>query len=57
MILMEKFIDPVCGMEVDPSQAYGRVKYGKHVIYFCSKVCQEKFMKNLDKYISKISTK
>jgi len=49
----EKYItiDPVCGMQVSPEDAYSRVKYDEYVIYFCSKRCREEFEKNAEKYI------
>lgn len=53
---MEKHIttDPVCGMEVDPSQAYGKIEYKGITIYFCSQECQEKFKRNPEKYFPKL---
>jgi Cu2+-exporting ATPase len=53
---MEKYItiDPVCGMEVDPSQAYGKIEYKGITIYFCSQECQEKFKRNPEKYFTKL---
>jgi len=53
---MEKYIliDPVCGMEVDPNQAYGKIEYKGITIYFCSKECQEKFKRNPERYFSKL---
>jgi len=47
-------IDPVCGMEVDPSQAYGKIEYKGVTIYFCSQECQERFKRNPEKYFSKL---
>jgi len=43
--------DPVCGMKIDPDTAYSKVEYGVHVIYFCSRVCEEEFKKNPKKYL------
>ncbi|MGB9677560.1 MAG: copper-translocating P-type ATPase, partial [Candidatus Ratteibacteria bacterium] len=48
------FIDPVCGMEVKPEDAYSKIKYEGYVIYFCSKNCEEKFKNNPNKYLSKM---
>jgi len=39
-------IDPVCGMQVDPSQAAGASEYGGKTYYFCSMGCKTKFDKN-----------
>jgi len=46
--------DPVCGMTVEPETAYSRVEHEGHVIYFCSKHCEEEFKKNPKKYVPKI---
>ncbi len=35
--------DPVCGMEVSPSQAAGSSKYKGKTYYFCSPSCKKKF--------------
>jgi len=50
-------IDPVCGMEVPPEEAYGKIEHEGYVIYFCSKYCQEEFKKNPQKYISRLEKK
>ncbi len=39
-------IDPVCGMEVDPSRAAGSSVYAGRTTYFCSPGCKAKFDKN-----------
>jgi Cu2+-exporting ATPase len=46
--------DPVCGMTVEPETAYSRLEHEGHVIYFCSKHCEEEFKKNPKKYLAKI---
>ncbi|MEM3545380.1 MAG: heavy metal translocating P-type ATPase, partial [Nitrososphaerota archaeon] len=43
--------DPVCGMKIDPDTAYSKVEYGGHVIYFCSRTCEEEFKKKPKKYV------
>ena len=50
-------VDPVCGMEVSPEEAYRKIEYQEYVIYFCSKHCQEEFKRNPQKYISKLKRK
>ncbi len=47
-------IDPVCGMKVEPEQAYSKVEHEGYVMYFCSRNCEEKFQKNPKKYLSKM---
>jgi Cu2+-exporting ATPase len=46
--------DPVCGMEVEPERAYSKVEYEGHMVYFCSRNCEEKFKRNPKKYFPKI---
>ena len=36
-------VDPVCGMEVDPSGSAGTSSYKGEMIYFCNPVCKERF--------------
>jgi Cu2+-exporting ATPase len=49
--------DPVCGMELVPESAYSRLEYKGQTLYFCSRDCEEKFMKEPEKYISKVMKK
>ncbi len=37
------FIDPICGMTVDPESAAGKYEYEGTTYYFCSKGCLNKF--------------
>jgi len=46
--------DPVCGMEVEPEDAYKKIEHENYVFYFCSRKCEEKFNENPEKYVSKI---
>ena len=46
--------DPVCGMELEPETAYGKMEYEGRTVYFCSKHCEEKFKKNPKKYLPKL---
>ncbi len=46
----EKFIDPVCGMEVEPDEELSFVYKGKKY-YFCMKSDKQKFKANPEKYI------
>lgn len=45
-------IDPVCGLEVEEEQGYGKLQNG-HLYRFCSKECLNEFDKDPDKYIEK----
>ena len=46
-------IDPVCGMEVNPSEAAGTSEYNGKTYYFCAPGCKRSFDKDPEKYISK----
>jgi len=46
--------DPVCGMELEPESAHSKIEYEGYVAYFCSKKCEEKFKKDVEKYLSKL---
>lgn len=37
------FVDPVCGMTVQPADAAGTLEYKGHTYFFCSKNCLERF--------------
>lgn len=41
---MEEFIDPICGMTVDPATAAGSFNHEGKTYYFCSKGCLQKFI-------------
>ena len=46
-----KHVDPVCGMNVDITQGYGKMHQG--ILYrFCSRNCLDKFENNPDKYLT-----
>lgn len=40
----EKFIDPICGMTVNPANAAGSYKHEDKIYYFCSKGCMQKYI-------------
>jgi P-type Cu+ transporter len=40
----EKFIDPVCGMQVDPANAAAVVERNGEEFYFCSEHCRDAFV-------------
>lgn len=47
-------VDPVCGMKVQPDEAYSKTEYQGNLIYFCSANCESEFKKNPKQYLSKI---
>lgn len=44
-------IDPVCKMEIDPKQGYGKM-YEGNLYRFCSKDCLEKFDNDPEQYLN-----
>jgi YHS domain-containing protein len=42
--------DPVCGMEIEESQAAGKSDYAGETYYFCSAHCKATFDKEPAKY-------
>lgn len=44
------FIDPVCGMEVNPDTAPARTCYNGIQIYFCAEACRAAFDAEPQKY-------
>lgn len=47
----QKHIDPVCGMEVDVDQGYGKMHEG-HLYRFCSRECLDKFESDAEQYLA-----
>lgn len=48
----KKHIDPVCGMEVNIEQGYGKM-YEGNLYRFCSRDCLDKFEKEPEQYLIK----
>jgi P-type Cu+ transporter len=38
--------DPVCGMQIDESDAVGQSEFGGRTFIFCSETCKTKFDEN-----------
>ncbi|MEJ2633959.1 MAG: heavy metal translocating P-type ATPase [Calditrichia bacterium] len=47
-----KFIDPVCGMEVEPSTAAGFSEYKGEKYYFCAPGCKKRFDGEPERFLS-----
>ncbi len=47
-----KYIDPVCGMEVEAERGYGKMHEGR-LYRFCSRRCLDKFDTEPERYIDK----
>lgn len=43
--------DPVCGMEVVPTQAAAMSMYQEQTYYFCARTCKEQFDKDPDRFL------
>lgn len=48
----DKHVDPVCGMDVDPTEGYGKMQAGT-LYRFCSRECLETFDVEPSRYTSK----
>ena len=44
--------DPVCGMQIEESEAVGQSDYLEQTYYFCSAVCKTTFDEEPEKYIN-----
>ena len=47
----QKYIDPVCGVEVDVEQGYGKMHDG-NLYRFCSRDCLDKFEAGPERYLN-----
>jgi Cu+-exporting ATPase len=43
--------DPVCGMQINESEAVGKVEFGGMVYHFCSPFCRAAFIEEPDKFV------
>jgi Cu+-exporting ATPase len=43
--------DPVCGMQIESSQASAQSQYEGQTYFFCSVECKQKFEKNPKSYV------
>ncbi|HHI94189.1 MAG TPA: YHS domain-containing protein [Gammaproteobacteria bacterium] len=50
-----KYVDPVCDMEVETEQGYGKMYRGT-LYRFCSKSCLDKFDDEPERYLNKQQT-
>jgi YHS domain-containing protein len=49
----QPFVDPVCGMSVDPATAAATLCHHGIRFYFCAEGCKRVFESNPDKFLSK----
>ena len=52
LLLTDKYIDPVCGMSVDPSHAAGSAVHEGRAYYFCSNSCRQKFQADPTRFLT-----
>ncbi|MGH8937304.1 MAG: heavy metal translocating P-type ATPase [Acidimicrobiia bacterium] len=50
---MESVRDPVCGMDIDPSQAAASHDHQGQTYYFCSEACHRSFVAEPEKYLER----
>ena len=50
---MAKQTDPVCGMQIEESEAAGSSDYQGTTYYFCSEMCRSKFKQDPEQYVNK----
>jgi YHS domain-containing protein len=50
--MAEKVKDPVCGMEIEKSEAAATYEYRGKTYYFCAPGCKQEFEKEPEKYLS-----
>lgn len=43
---IQNFVDPVCGMQVEPSTAAAHILHEGRTVYFCATSCQRTFEAN-----------
>ncbi|MGH9584106.1 MAG: YHS domain-containing protein, partial [Bryobacteraceae bacterium] len=50
--ITEEFVDPVCGMTVEPGEAAGTVEYESKRYYFCNTHCVEQFREDPERFLN-----
>lgn len=43
-------VDPVCGMTIDPKNAFGKDTHDGETFHFCSQTCLSAFQKDAHRY-------
>lgn len=49
-------IDPVCGMEIEQSEAAATIEYEGTTYCFCSQSCRDQFAADPERYTGEIGT-
>lgn len=50
---MAKHVDPVCGMQIEETEAAGQADHEGTTYYFCSNACLNKFEENPEEYTNR----
>ncbi|HVH88900.1 MAG TPA: heavy metal translocating P-type ATPase, partial [Terriglobales bacterium] len=50
-------LDPVCGMEVDPTRAAAKVEHKGQAFYFCNPHCAERFRESPEMYLTRVQAR
>jgi YHS domain-containing protein len=56
MEVIMTYIDPVCGMLVDPDDDPPQQEFEGHPFYFCSEECKTEFLNHPDRYRNKLAS-
>ena len=51
-----QYVDPVCGMIIDPDDHVPQQEFEGHPYYFCSEACKQEFLNNPDQYRDKLAS-
>ena len=52
---MATVTDPVCGMQIDSSQAAAQAMHDGKAYFFCSEGCRKIFLENPDQYVKQMN--
>jgi len=53
----DTFVDPVCGMSVNPEKTEIFTTFNGQTVYFCAEGCRQSFLKTPEKYLETNSEK
>jgi YHS domain-containing protein len=53
---MAAVTDPVCGMQIESSEAAAQTMYENVDYYFCSEECRDRFMAHPEQYVKSQSS-
>jgi Cu+-exporting ATPase len=53
---MATVIDPVCGMQIESSEAAGQAMYNNVSYFFCSTECRDRFLAHPEQFVDSKSS-